>query len=50
MAAVTDTTTVATAAERKKKPGSGIAEYASYFQALPLLLIEWWVYTRRVHL
>ena len=39
MAAVTDTTTVAAATERKKKPGSGLAEYASYLQALPLLLI-----------
>ena len=38
MAAVTDSTTIATS-ERKKKPGSGLAEYASYIQALPLLLI-----------
>ncbi|MDB5553000.1 MAG: spermidine/putrescine transporter, inner rane subunit [Rhizobium sp.] len=38
MAAVTDTTAVAAIA-RKKKPGSGLAEYASYLQALPLLLI-----------
>ncbi|CAN7447343.1 ABC transporter permease [Rhizobium sp. LjRoot254] len=39
MAAVTETTSVATVRERKKKPGSGLAEYASYLQALPLLLI-----------
>jgi putative spermidine/putrescine transport system permease protein len=39
MAAVTETTTVAAIRERKKKPGSGLAEYASYLQALPLLLI-----------
>jgi putative spermidine/putrescine transport system permease protein len=39
MAALTETTSVAAAPERKKKPGSGIAEHASYIQALPLLLI-----------
>jgi putative spermidine/putrescine transport system permease protein len=38
MAAVTDTTAVA-ATERKRKPGSGLAEHASYLQALPLFLI-----------
>jgi putative spermidine/putrescine transport system permease protein len=39
MAAVTDTTAVAAAEERKRKPGSRIAEHASYIQALPLLII-----------
>jgi putative spermidine/putrescine transport system permease protein len=39
MAAVTETTAVAAAAERKRKPGSRLAEHASYLQALPLLLI-----------
>jgi putative spermidine/putrescine transport system permease protein len=39
MAAVTEMTTVATTGERKRKPGSGLAEHASYLQALPLLLI-----------
>jgi putative spermidine/putrescine transport system permease protein len=38
MAAVTDTTAIAVR-ERKRKPGSGLAEHASYLQALPLLLI-----------
>jgi putative spermidine/putrescine transport system permease protein len=38
MAAVTATTSVA-APERKRKPGSGLAHYASYLQALPLALI-----------
>ena len=38
MAAMTETTAVAIA-ERKKKPGSGLADYASYLQALPLTLI-----------
>jgi putative spermidine/putrescine transport system permease protein len=39
MAAVTDMTAVAAATERKRKPGSGLAEHASYLQALPLFLI-----------
>jgi putative spermidine/putrescine transport system permease protein len=39
MAAVTDATPVAAAPQRKRKPGSGLAHYASYVQALPLLLI-----------
>jgi putative spermidine/putrescine transport system permease protein len=38
MAAVTETAVIAEP-ERMKKPGSGIAEYASYIQALPLLVI-----------
>jgi putative spermidine/putrescine transport system permease protein len=39
MAAVTETTSVVAVPERKRKPGGGLAEHASYLQALPLLLI-----------
>jgi putative spermidine/putrescine transport system permease protein len=39
MAAVTETTSAAAVPERKRKPGSRIAEFASYIQALPLLII-----------
>jgi putative spermidine/putrescine transport system permease protein len=39
MAAMTETTVVQEPRERKRKPGSKIAEYASYIQAMPLLVI-----------